>query len=133
MQLCPVSLPSLKTWELLNGKGTPSILMVIAIYSPNKTHGIKFVDNYTNIYIREALARVKGVGDIFTRADPFGMRIWLNPDKLAELHLTPAGHNPGSAGTKCAGCCRYCRGSPSTELPGFRIYLFCRREACQRG
>ncbi len=71
-------------------KRTPSPLMVIGIYSPEKTHGVKFVDNYTNIYIKEALLRIKGVGDIFARADPFGMRIWLNPDKLANLHLTPS-------------------------------------------
>jgi len=79
-----------KNLGILVRKRSPSILMVIGIYSPKKTHGIKFVDNYTNLYIREALARVKGVGDIFTRADPFGMRLWLNPDKLAEMHLTPA-------------------------------------------
>jgi HAE1 family hydrophobic/amphiphilic exporter-1 len=71
-------------------KRTPSILMVIGIFSPNKTHGIQFVDNYSNIYIREALLRVKGVGDVFARADPFGMRLWLNPEKLANLRLTPA-------------------------------------------
>ena len=71
-------------------KRTPSILMLVAIYSPKSTHGIKFVDNYTNIFIRDALLRVKGVGDVFTRADDFGMRIWLNPEKLAHLGLTPA-------------------------------------------
>jgi HAE1 family hydrophobic/amphiphilic exporter-1 len=68
-------------------KRTPSILMVIGVYSPGKTHGIQFVDNYTNIYIREALLRVKGVGDVFVRADPFGMRLWLNPEKLASLKI----------------------------------------------
>ncbi len=71
-------------------KRTPSILMVIGIYSPNKTHGIQFVDNYTNIYIREALLRVPGVGDVFARADPFGMRLWLNPGKLASLKMSPS-------------------------------------------
>jgi hydrophobic/amphiphilic exporter-1 (mainly G- bacteria), HAE1 family len=71
-------------------KRTPSILMLVAMYSPNSTHGIKFVDNYTNIFVRDALLRVKGVGDVFTRADDFGMRIWLNPEKMAHLNLTPA-------------------------------------------
>ncbi len=71
-------------------KRTPSILMVIGIFSPDKTHGIQFVDNYSNIYIREALLRVRGVGDVFARADPFGMRLWLNPEKLANLKLSPA-------------------------------------------
>ncbi len=70
-------------------KRTPSILMVVAIFSPKNTHGIKFLDNYTNIFVRDALLRVKGVGDVFTRADDFGMRIWLNPEKMAHLNLTP--------------------------------------------
>lgn len=69
-------------------KRTPSILMVIGIYSPEKSHDIKFVDNYTNIYIREALLRVKGVGDVFVRADPFSMRLWLNPEKLANMKIS---------------------------------------------
>ncbi len=69
-------------------KRNPSILMLVALYSPNGTHGVKFVDNYTNIYIRDALLRVKGVGDIFSRADNFSMRIWLKPDKLAQLGIS---------------------------------------------
>ena len=69
-------------------KRTPSILMLVAIYSPGNGHGITFIDNYTNIFIRDALLRVNGVGDIFTRADDFSMRIWLEPDKLAQLNLT---------------------------------------------
>ena len=71
-------------------KRNPSILMLVAIYSPNGTHNVPFLDNYTNIYIRDALLRVAGVGDIFTRADDFSMRVWLQPDKLAQLGLTPA-------------------------------------------
>lgn len=71
-------------------KRSPSILMVVAIYSPNATHSIQFIDNYTNIFIKNALLRVPGVGDIFTRADDFSMRIWLQPEKLAQFSLTPA-------------------------------------------
>src|ERR1035437_9353452 len=69
-------------------KRTPSILMLVGIYSPGNSHGITFIDNYTNIFIRDALLRVNGVGDIFTRADDFSMRIWLEPDKLAQIGLT---------------------------------------------
>ena len=49
-----------------------------------------FIGNYANIYVKDALQRVKGVGDIVSRADDFGMRIWLNPEKLAALDMTPA-------------------------------------------
>jgi HAE1 family hydrophobic/amphiphilic exporter-1 len=77
-----------KRLGLTTRKRTPSILMLAAIFSPNGTHGITFLDNYTNIFIRDALLRVNGVGDIFTRADDFSMRVWLQPDKLAQLNLT---------------------------------------------
>ncbi len=69
-------------------KRNPSGIMNVAIYSPNATHNIRFLDNYTNIFVRDALMRVKGVGDIFTRTDDFSMRIWLKPDKMASLGLT---------------------------------------------
>lgn len=71
-------------------KRNPSIFMALAIYSPNGTHDATFIGNYTNIYLKDALLRVKGVGDIITRGDDFGMRIWLNPEKLATLGLSPA-------------------------------------------
>lgn len=66
----------------------PSGLLNVAIYSPKGTHSVKFLDNYTNIFVRDALLRVKGVGDIFARTDDFSMRIWLNPDRMASLGLT---------------------------------------------
>lgn len=71
-------------------KRNPSILMLVALFSPKGTHNVTFLDNYTNIFIKDALGRTKGVGDIFTRADDFSMRIWLKPDKLSQLSITPA-------------------------------------------
>jgi hydrophobe/amphiphile efflux-1 (HAE1) family protein len=69
-------------------KKNPSILMLVALFSPKGTHDVTFMDNYTNVFIKDALARSKGVGDVITRADDFSMRIWLKPDKLAALGLT---------------------------------------------
>ena len=69
-------------------KRNPSLFMLVAIFSPKGTHNVSFLDNYANIYIRDALLRVKGVGDIFSRADDFSMRIWLKPDRLAQLGMT---------------------------------------------
>src|SRR5580704_7111681 len=68
----------------------PSMLMMVAIYSPNGTHGVTFLDNYTNIFIEDALLRVPGVGDITARGDNFSMRVWMNPNKMASYSLTPA-------------------------------------------
>ncbi|NCD72039.1 efflux RND transporter permease subunit [Mucilaginibacter agri] len=71
-------------------KRNPSILMLVAIFSPKGEHNVTFLDNYTNVFVRDALLRSKGVGDVFTRADDFSMRIWLKPDKLAALGMTAA-------------------------------------------
>ncbi|HXD79720.1 MAG TPA: efflux RND transporter permease subunit [Puia sp.] len=69
-------------------KRNPSILLLVAIYSPKGSHSIPFIDNYANIYLRDILLRVKGVGDVISRADNFAMRVWLKTDKLAQLGLT---------------------------------------------
>ncbi len=69
-------------------KRNPSILMLVAIYSPDSSHNVTFLDNYTNIFVRDALLRVKGVGDIFSRTDDFSMRVWLKPDKMASYGLS---------------------------------------------
>jgi HAE1 family hydrophobic/amphiphilic exporter-1 len=66
-----------------------SQLMLVAVYSPKGTHDITFLDNYTNIFIEDALLRVPGVGDVSARADNFSMRVWMNPDKMAAYSLMP--------------------------------------------
>lgn len=83
------SLPDVvKRLGLTVRKRNPSIMVALALYSPNGTHDATFIGNYANIYLKDALQRVKGVGDIVTRGDDFGMRIWLNPQKLAALEMT---------------------------------------------
>jgi HAE1 family hydrophobic/amphiphilic exporter-1 len=71
-------------------KRNPAIMVAMAFYSPNGTHDSKFIGNYVNLYVKDAILRVKGVGDVFSRADDFSMRVWLNPEKLAALGMTPA-------------------------------------------
>jgi len=77
-----------KNLGIVTRKRNPSILMLVAIYSPNGTHAVTFLDNYTNIFVKNALLRLKGIGDVFTRADDFSMRIWLQTDQLAQKGLT---------------------------------------------
>ncbi len=68
----------------------PSMLMMVAVFAPKGTHSITFLDNYTNIFIQDALLRVPGVGSINRFTDDFSMRIWMNPDKMAAYSLTPS-------------------------------------------
>jgi HAE1 family hydrophobic/amphiphilic exporter-1 len=67
----------------------PSMLMMVAIYAPKNSHNITFLDNYTNIFVQDALLRVPGVGSISRFTDDFSMRIWMKPDKMAAYSLTP--------------------------------------------
>lgn len=67
----------------------PSMLMMVAVYAPGNTHNITFLDNYTNVFIQDALLRVPGVSSINRFTDDFSMRIWMNPQKMAEYSLTP--------------------------------------------
>ena len=68
----------------------PSMLMMVAVYAPKNSHNITFLDNYTNIFVQDALLRVPGVGSINRFTDDFSMRIWMNPEKMAAYKLTPA-------------------------------------------
>lgn len=69
-------------------KRNPSLLLIVSIFSPNGSHNIDFLNNYSNIYIKDELLRVPGVGDIFSRSEDFSMRVWLQPEKLFQLGLT---------------------------------------------
>jgi HAE1 family hydrophobic/amphiphilic exporter-1 len=71
-------------------KANSDILMVVGLYSPNGTYDDKFIANYVNLYVKDAILRVKGVGDVQAFGQPFSMRVWLDANKLAALGLTPA-------------------------------------------
>src|SRR6266436_604911 len=72
-------------------KQSPSILMLVSVYSPGGSYDSKYLINYCGINLRDQLLRIPGIAqvDLFGGAD-YGMRIWLRPDKLAKLGLTPA-------------------------------------------
>jgi HAE1 family hydrophobic/amphiphilic exporter-1 len=71
-------------------RSSPDILMVVALGSPKGTYDAVFLGNYCDINLVDAIKRVRGVGDVknFTAQD-YTMRLWLRPDKLASLGVTP--------------------------------------------
>ncbi len=72
-------------------KQSPSILMVISLYSPKGTYDANYLINYCGINLRDQILRIPGIAqvDLFGGTD-YGMRIWLRPDKMAKLGLTPS-------------------------------------------
>ncbi|HEY3098665.1 MAG TPA: multidrug efflux RND transporter permease subunit [Methylomirabilota bacterium] len=70
-------------------KQSPSILMVVSLYSPKGTYDANYLINYCGINLRDQMLRIPGIAqvDLFGGTD-YGMRIWMRPDKLAKLGLT---------------------------------------------
>ncbi|MEZ6959832.1 efflux RND transporter permease subunit [Aeromonas enteropelogenes] len=72
-------------------KKSTSILQVITLQSPNGSFDTTYLSNYALLNIIDELKRIPGVGDtsLFGGTD-YAMRIWLRPDRLAQLQLTPS-------------------------------------------
>ena len=75
---------------LLVRKKSAALLQVVNIYSPKNTLDAIYLSNYATINVIDPLARIKGVGQVvlFGPLD-YSLRIWLDPDRLTELNLTP--------------------------------------------
>jgi len=70
-------------------KASPDLMMVVHLYSPDKSRDSLFISNYATLEVTDPLTRVDGVGSItvFGSRD-YSMRIWLDPDRLQSLGLT---------------------------------------------
>ncbi|MBX3533584.1 MAG: multidrug efflux RND transporter permease subunit [Xanthobacteraceae bacterium] len=70
-------------------KSSPDLMLIVHLYSPDKTRDALFVSNYANLEIKDVLTRVDGVGSItvFGSRD-YAMRVWLDPGRLQTLGLT---------------------------------------------
>jgi multidrug efflux pump len=70
-------------------KKSQAFMMVIAIYSPTERYDSTYIANYANIYVLDALKRIPGANQssIFGTPD-YAMRIWLRPDRMAQLGIT---------------------------------------------
>lgn len=72
-------------------KQQTSALMFLSFYSTNKNYDDTYIQNYLNINIIPEIKRVSGVGDaVVFGLRNYAMRIWLDPQKLANYNLVPA-------------------------------------------
>ena len=70
-------------------KGSSSFLQVVAFYSPDGRYDDMYTSNYVTLNVLDALKRVKGTTNVqIFGAKDYAMRIWLKPDRLAQLKLT---------------------------------------------
>jgi hydrophobic/amphiphilic exporter-1 (mainly G- bacteria), HAE1 family len=69
--------------------GTTAPFMLLDLYSPTGIYDNIFLANYATINLQYALTRISGVGQVqIFGAGPYAMRIWVNPDRLANLGVT---------------------------------------------
>ena len=70
-------------------KRSPDILMGIALLSPDKRYSQLYLSNYAILQIKDELARMDGVADVFVFGQrDYSMRVWVNPEQLAARSLT---------------------------------------------
>ena len=72
-------------------KSSSNMLMLVTLFAPDGAYDEVFLSNFASINLKDPLARVPGVGRVDVMTDfSYGMRIWLEPDRLAALSMTPA-------------------------------------------
>src|ERR671938_1249604 len=65
-------------------KKSPSVLMIVNLFSPDRTRDNLYLSNYATIQLKDELSRLKGVGDItYMGQRNYSMRVWLDPAKMA--------------------------------------------------
>ncbi|RKI47547.1 multidrug efflux RND transporter permease subunit [Corallococcus sp. AB004] len=70
-------------------KAQTQLLVSFGVYDKEKRYDTEFISNYADVFIRDALLRVKGVGDVRIFGERrFAMRLWLDPTELARRGLT---------------------------------------------
>src|SRR6516164_5404942 len=87
------SLPSVvRAIGVTTKKRSADILLCISLYfedNPARGQGALYLSNYTTIELKDAIARLEGVGDLLVMGQQdYSMRVWLDPDKLASRNLT---------------------------------------------
>ncbi len=72
-------------------KNTAGLMGGLGFFSKDNRYSSQFISNYIDLYVRDALKRVKGVGDVIIFGErKFAMRLWLDPAKLAGRKITAA-------------------------------------------
>jgi len=71
------------------GKGGFNIVLVAGVYAEQGRYDPLFMSNYVDVYVRDALKRVPGVGDVIIFGErKYSMRLWLDPLRLAARQIT---------------------------------------------
>jgi multidrug efflux pump len=80
-----------RTLGITTIKSSPDLMMVVHITSPNDRYDMTYLRNYAVLNVKDRLARIDGVGQVqLFGAGDYAMRVWLDPQKMAERGLSPS-------------------------------------------
>ncbi len=80
---------TVKNTGIIITKQTGGFVFAAGVYSDNGQYDSLFLSNYLDVYVRDALKRVKGVGDAIIFGErKYAMRLWLDPERLAQRGLS---------------------------------------------
>src|SRR5262245_62736169 len=78
-----------KATGVVTKKRSPDILLVVSLNSPDGRYDQLYLSNYAAIQIKDELARVEGVGDVFLFGQQdYSMSIWVDPERLAARDIS---------------------------------------------
>jgi len=70
-------------------KSSPDLTMVVHLVSPDQRYDMLYLSNYARLHVKDVLSRIDGIGDVQVfGAGEYSMRVWLDPQKLAQRSLT---------------------------------------------
>jgi hydrophobe/amphiphile efflux-1 (HAE1) family protein len=82
--------PEVKQYGVTIKKSSTDMVCVVNLISPDGRYDSTFLDNYGQIYVADVLKRIVGISDANVLGRKYAMRIWIDPDRLANMRIAPS-------------------------------------------
>jgi HAE1 family hydrophobic/amphiphilic exporter-1 len=82
--------PEVKQYGVTVKKTSTNMVCVVNLVSPDGRYDATFLDNYGQINVVDALKRIPGISDVNPFGRKYAMRIWLDPDRMANQRISPS-------------------------------------------
>src|SRR6201996_539436 len=81
--------PEVKQYGVTIKKSSTDMVCVVNLISPDGRYDATFLDNYGQIHVADVLKRINGISDATVIGRKYAMRIWIDPDRLANMKIAP--------------------------------------------
>ncbi len=81
--------PEVKQYGVTIKKSSTDMVCVVNLTSPDGRYDATFLDNYGQIHVADVLKRIDGISDAVVLGRKYAMRVWIDPDRLANMRIAP--------------------------------------------